>query len=186
METEETLSRFPVGRVAQTIRKIISPTFSNHDVESITVILVSHIMIEERMNSLIFRWMTDHLPEMSNEMSYKKRRGVSVNEVARDEIGILIDKMDFAKKLDLIKPLGTLLWGNDSKDIFNDFYKINNARVEIAHRLDIKSIKIDNLSLDTESGIEKFLDLAHQSLMKVSDLEELIEINRFIAPQNEC
>lgn len=168
---EETVSGFPVGMVAQTIRKIISPTFSNHDVECVTVVLVSHLMIEERMNNLIIKWLTKHLPEMST----KNRHGVPVNDAAKDEIVKYIDKLDFAKKLSLIKPLGTLLWGDDSEDIFKDFYKINNVRVEIAHRLDIKKIYIENLSLDTEAGVEKFLDLSQQRLLNVSDLIELID-----------
>ena len=67
------------------------------------------------------------------------------------------------------------MWGDDSESIFKDFYKINNARVEIAHRLDIKSIRIDNKPLDTEAGVERFLDLAQQRLLNVSDLIELID-----------
>ncbi|OPY06248.1 MAG: hypothetical protein A4E66_02268 [Syntrophus sp. PtaB.Bin001] len=167
----EILSGFPIGRVAQTIRKIISPSFSNHDVESIAVVLVSHLMIEERINDLIIKWLTGHIPEMAS----KNRQGVPVNEVARDEIEDYINKLDFSKKLKLIKPLGTLLWGDDSEAIFRDFYKINNARVEIAHRLDLKSVKFDNFSLATEVGLEKFLDLAQQRLLNVSDLKELID-----------
>jgi hypothetical protein len=128
-------------------------------------------MIEERINSLIVKWLTNHLPEMSS----KNRHGVSVNDVARDEIVKYVDKLDFAKKLNFIKPLGTLLWGDDSKGIFKDFFKINNARVEIAHRLDIKNIRISNKSLDTEVGIERFLDLAQQRLLNVSDLIEFID-----------
>jgi hypothetical protein len=170
IEPKETLSGFPVGRVAQTIRKIISPTFSNHDVECVTVILVSHLMIEERINSLIIKWLTDHLPKMGG-----KKHRKPVNDVAHDELVSFIDKLDFSKKLSLIKPLGTLLWGDDSEAIFKDFHKINSARVEIAHRLGIKAIKIDNLSLGTEAGIEKFLDLAQQRLMNVSDLIELVD-----------
>jgi hypothetical protein len=171
LKPEETLSGFPIGRVAQTIRKIISPSFSAHDVESITVVLVSHLMIEERINGLIIKWLTDHLPVMGS----KNRHGVPVNEVARTEIEDYVNKLDFSKKLSLIKPLGTLLWGDDSEAIFKDFHKINKARVDIAHRLDLKTVKFDNHSLGTEAGVEKFLDLAQQRLLNISDLEELID-----------
>ncbi|MDP8288407.1 MAG: hypothetical protein RAP03_17165 [Candidatus Electryonea clarkiae] len=162
---------FPIGRVAKSIREVIGPSLSNHDVECISIVLVSHLMIEERINSLIVIWLTKHLPEMSSE----NKQGVPVNDVAMNEIAKYVDKLDFVKKLDFIKPLGTLLWGDDSKDIFKDFFKINNARIEIAHRLDIKSIKIGSKSLNTETGIEKFLDLAQQRLLNVSDLIELID-----------
>ena len=168
---EESSLGFPIGRVAQSIRRIISPSFSSHDVECITVVLVSHLMIEKRINALIIKWLTNHLPKMSN----KNKHGDSVNDVAREELDKYINKLDFVKKLQLIKPLGTLLWGDDGKDIFKDIYKINNARVEIAHRLDIKTIKIDNLSLASETGVERFLDLAQQRLLNISDLIELID-----------
>jgi hypothetical protein len=104
-----------------------------------------------------------------------KNKGVSVNDVARNELITFVDKLDFVKKLNLIKPLGTLLWGDESKDIFKDFHKINQARTNIAHRLDIESIKFDNKSLATESGVEKFLNLAQQRLLNVGDLIELID-----------
>ena len=98
---------------------------------------------EERINSLIIKWLTNHLPEMGS----RKKHRVSVNDIARGELVKYVDKLDFSNKLSLIKPLGTLLWGDDSEDIFKDFFKINNARVEIAHRLDINGIRVDNLSL---------------------------------------
>lgn len=167
---EESESGFPLGRVAETIRKTISPSFSSHDVECIAVVLVSHLMIEERINALVVKWLTNNLPNMGG----KNKQGISVNDIARNEIVSYVEKLDFAKKLKLIKPLGTLLWGDDSKDIFNDFYKINNARVEIAHRLDIKNTRIESFSLATEEGVEKFLDLSQQRLLNVSDLIELI------------
>jgi hypothetical protein len=168
---DESFLGFHSGKVAQSIREIISPALSKHDVESITVVLVSHLMIVEKINGLIIKWLTARLPEMNSMNS----RGVPVNDVARDELENYIKKLDFSKKLSFIKPLGTLLWGDDSKAIFDDFYKINNARVEIAHRLDLKKIKFDNFSLDTEASLERFLDLAQQRLLNISDLEELID-----------
>jgi len=168
---DESYLGFPTGKVAQSIRKIISPSLSVHDVESITIVLVSHLMIEERINRLITKWLTDHLPSMD----IINKKGFPVNKVAREEIEEYVQKMDFSKKLSLIKPLGTLLWGDDSKTIFEDFYKINNARVEIAHRLDLNKIKFNNYTLGNEAGVEKFLDLAQQRLLNVSDLEELID-----------
>ncbi|MGD9161757.1 MAG: hypothetical protein PVG39_25325 [Desulfobacteraceae bacterium] len=168
---DESYLGFPPGKVAQSIRNIISPSLSKHDVEVITIVLVSHLMIEERINELIVKWLTIHLPKMGNET----KKGIPVNDVAHEEIEEYVNKLDFSKKLKLIKPLGTLLWSDDSKDIFNDFYKINNARVEIAHRLDLTKIKFGNRLLSTEAGIEKFLDLAQQRLLNVSDLLELID-----------
>ena len=102
---EESPLGFPIGRVAHTIRRTISPGLSNHDVECITVVLVSHLMIEERINALIAAWLTNHLPKMD----IKNKRDVPVNDVAKEELLKYITKLDFVKKLELIKPLGILL-----------------------------------------------------------------------------
>jgi hypothetical protein len=171
MIKEESSFGFPIGRVAQSLRKVIGPSLSNHDVECITVILVSHLMIEEKMNLLIVKWLTKHLPEMS----LKNKRGEPVNDAAINEITKFVDKLDFVKKLNLIKPLGTLLWADDSKEIFKDFFKINDTRVDIAHRMDIENVKIGKKFINTEEGIEWFVEFAQRRLLNVSDLIELID-----------
>jgi len=168
---DESFLGFPTGKIAQSIRKVISPQFSNHDVESITIILVSHLMIERKINELLLKWMTGHLPEMG----IKTKNDIPVNDLAITELEKVINKLDFVKKLDLIKPLGILLWGDDSKAIFSDFHKINDIRVEVAHRLNFEKIKIENLSISSEEGVERFLDLAQQRLLNISDLIELID-----------
>ncbi len=89
---DESYLGFPTGKVAQSIRKIISPSLSKHDVESITIVLVSHLMIEERINGLIIKWLTDHLPKMGS----MNKKGVPVNDVAREEIEEYVKKMDFS------------------------------------------------------------------------------------------
>ena len=55
---------------------------------------------------------------------FKNKKGEPVNDAAIDEITKFVDKLDFVKKLNLIKPLGTLLWADDSKEIFKDFLKL--------------------------------------------------------------
>jgi hypothetical protein len=52
---KESVLGYPIGKVAQSIRKIISPTLTSHHVNCIIVVLVSHLMIEERLNSLIIK-----------------------------------------------------------------------------------------------------------------------------------
>lgn len=168
---DESILGFPSGRVAQSIRSIIHRDLSNHDVECITVVLVSHLMIEKRINDLIYIWLTKNLPQMS----IKNKSGTPVNELALDILNKYIEKMDFAKKVDLIKPLGVLLWSDDSKGIFGGIYKINDARVGIVHRMEISNIKFGKKPLNTEAGLEHFFDLAQQRLLNISDLIELID-----------
>ena len=167
----ESILGFPSGKVAQSIRSVIHRDLSSHDVECITVVLVSHLMIEKRISDLIYNWLTKNLPQMSS----KSKSGTSVNDLAKDTLNKYIEKLDFSKKVELIKPLGILLWSDDSKDIFADIYKINNARVDIVHRMDISTIKFKSKSLNTEDGLEHFFDLAQQRLLNISELMELID-----------
>jgi len=162
---------FPVGKVAKSLRGIIHRGLSDHDVECITVVLVSHMMIEDRMNNLIYKWMTKCLPKISCET----KDGKSVNEVAEELILSCISKLEFTKKVDFIKPLGVLLWTDDAEGIFKDIYKINNVRVEVVHRLDVIKIKFKGKSINTEDGLEAFFELAQQRLTNISDLIELVE-----------
>ncbi|MFH2060351.1 MAG: hypothetical protein ABIJ59_15815 [Pseudomonadota bacterium] len=64
---------FPDGKVAESIRRTISPEFADHDVESITIILVSHLMIERKINTLLLKWMADRLPKTGT----KNKKGLT-------------------------------------------------------------------------------------------------------------
>ena len=40
---------FPTGRVAQTLRKILYPELTDHEVEAIIVCLMAHLLIENSL-----------------------------------------------------------------------------------------------------------------------------------------
>lgn len=171
VELKVSIYGFPVGKVAEAMRKILTPSFTRHHVESISAVLVIHLMIEEQINILINKWMLKGLPSFKGKI-----KGQPVDDYARFELKNNINRLDFSKKLDMIKPLGTLLWADESDGIFKDVRKINNVRVEIAHRLDFEKIKFRNKAISTEAGLDAFLDLAHQRLQNLIDLAEIFDI----------
>jgi hypothetical protein len=172
MSSKDYISDFPEGKVAKSLRKILYPDLSEHDVECISVVLICHLMIEQKMNSVLFRWMSGSIPYMG---SYGDQNAVQHNESVRAEVEDNIVKLDFAKKLALIKPLATALWKKDGKAILKDIYKINNIRNDIFHFLKIKKVKFKGKPLTSEEGIELFANVAHQKLLNINDLVEFIE-----------
>ena len=84
-------------------------------------------------------------------------------------------KLDFTKKVALIKPLATALWEKDGKKVLDEIYEINNIRNDIFHFLKIKEVRFKGKSLTSEEGIESFANTVHHRLLNIDDLMELIE-----------
>src|SRR5256885_8733000 len=86
---------FPKGRVAQTLRKILYPDLTEHEVEAIVVCLMTHLLLEDRINGLIFR---SHLQQDAPQPPAEKPSKTS------DAFWEILVKMGFAKKYDLVEP----------------------------------------------------------------------------------
>ncbi len=87
---------FPKGRVAQTLRKILYPDLTEHEVEAIVVCLMTHLLLEDRINGLIFR---SHVQQDAP----KPPEGEKPSMTSEALLEILV-KMGFAKKYDLSPP----------------------------------------------------------------------------------
>jgi hypothetical protein len=172
MSSKDFISDFPKGKVAKSLRKILYPDLREHDVQCISVVLICHLMIEQQMNRVLFLWMSGSIPYMG---STGDQFAVQHNETVRAEVEDNIVKLDFTKKLALIRPLATALWKKDGKEILKDIYEINNIRNGIFHFLKIKTVKFKGKLLTSEDGIEYFANVVHQRLLNIDDLAEFIE-----------
>jgi len=164
---------FPKGIVAKSLRKVLYSGLTEHDVECISIILISHLMIENTINELLYNWMADSIPDMSSDTKEEAR--AHKKEVRKQVEGNIVKGLDFAKKVALIKPLATALWKKDGKDILKDIYEINDIRNDIFHRLKIKEVRFKGKLLTSEKGIETFVDTAQQRLLNIDALIELIQ-----------
>jgi len=54
MEEKESRLGFTKGIVAKSLRKILFKNLTDHEVECITVILICHLMVEQRMGKLLY------------------------------------------------------------------------------------------------------------------------------------
>ena len=113
--SETTDAGFPRGNVAQTLRKILYPELTGHQVEAIIVCLMAHLLIENKINGLLYRWLRQDAPE------WKEEKKVSE---AEDNLWKNIVKTDFAKKYSLVDPFFSMHFSEEAANV----WKINDLR----------------------------------------------------------
>lgn len=173
MDSESSKFGLSKGMVAKSLRKVLHSDLNDHDVETVSIILICHLMIENRINKLLYNWMSVPIPEMGSRGDHD---AVLHNENVRKQVEDNIVKLDFTKKVAMIKPLASALWKKEGEGILKEFYEVNNIRNEIFHYLKIKEVKFKGKLLSSEDGLETFVDVTHQRLLNIDDLIELIEI----------
>ena len=85
---------FPKGEVAQTLRKILYPALTAHDAEAIVVCLMAHLLIEKKVNELLYQWLNQDAPDWKESNKISK---------ARDGLWKAIIDMSFYAKYSLIE-----------------------------------------------------------------------------------
>ena len=146
--------RFSKGNVAQALRKILYPEITEHQVEAIVVCLMAHLLIENKLNGLLYRWLRQDAPE------WKENKKVSE---AEDDLWKNIVKMDFAKKYSLIKPFFAMHFSEEAANV----WKINDLRNNIFHGRAIGDAKFDGQPLSEEKTVEKIFLAAQVVSMRL-------------------
>ena len=172
MTEKESKLGFEKGAVAKSLRKILFQDLTDQEVESITVVLICHLMIEERLNQLIYKWMAKPIPVMGRE---DKEQENILNDGVREDVYKNIEGLNFARKVSLIRPLAKALWDKDEKRIIEEILEINTIRNKLFHKLMIKELKFKDQFINTKDGLETFFEVAQQKLIHIDDLIELIE-----------
>jgi len=172
MKKEESKLGFEKGLVAKSLRKILYKDLTDHEVECITVILICHLMIEVRMNKLLYKWMSGPIPDMGKE---NKKEEEKFNNDVREQVYKNVEGINFGRKINLIRPLAKALWDEDSKEIIDEISEINELRNKLFHKLEIKKLTFKGKPINTEEGIEEFFQIAQRKLIHIDDLIELIE-----------
>ena len=153
---------FPPGRVAQTLRKLLYPELTDHEVEAIIVCLMAHLLIEGRMNGVIYRWLMQDAPISLDGKTTSPPEDLLWKSLA---------KMDFAKKYSLIEPFFARYFPNE-KDIP---WKINDLRNTLFHGKAIRDARYKDQLLSEEGTVEKiFLD-AQATSSQLGKFEEMVD-----------
>jgi hypothetical protein len=153
---------FPTGRVAQALRKILYPELTDHEVEAIIVCLMAHLLIEDSLNGVIYRWLKQDAPISPD---------TKIGSQATDKLWKNILKMDFAKKYSLIQPFFAVCFPNE--EVIP--WKINDLRNTIFHGKAIRDAEYKNQLLSEEATVEKiFLD-AQTASRQLAKFEEMVD-----------
>src|SRR3990172_2390577 len=152
---------FPKGQVAETLRKILVPDLTDHQVEGIVVCLVAHLMIEGRLNNLLHRWLSQDAPRPSGDEQASR---------AEDALWKNIVKMDFAKKYSIVEPFFAPHFREEAATP----WKINDLRNDLFHGRASRDAKYDGQPLSDEGTLEKVFLAAQCAVMQLKKFEELI------------
>lgn len=159
---------FPKGNVAKTLRKILYPDLNDSEVEAVVVCLLSHLLIEDKINTLLYRWLKYDAPKPAEPDKIKK---------VEDDLWKNIVKMDFAKKYSLLEPFFTAEFPKEAKNI----WEINDLRNNIFHGKTIKNAKFEGQSISDEKTVERIFLCAQFTSQQLDKFDELLDSPRALA-----
>jgi hypothetical protein len=171
---DETDWGFPKGRVAKTLRTLLYKDLSDHDVEAIVVCLISHLLVEDHINSLLYSWLLYDLPWKQEDSNEETETGL---KKMKDAIWKSITKLQFAQKYQVIESVFTYWFPKEASEI----WKLNELRNDIFHGKGIKDVIFKGKSISTEEGIEDVYMTAQSISMRFYELEELLGTQHALA-----
>jgi hypothetical protein len=161
--SDTTDSGFPKGNVAQTLRKILYPALSDHEVEAVVVCLMSHLLLEDNINRVLYGWLKQDAPGWKEDEKVSK---------AEDELLTHIVNLEFAKKYFLIKPFFAIHFPQEAKNVL----KINDLRNNIFHGKAIGDAKFNGQPISKEKTVEEIFLAAQAISMRLDKFAEMIDV----------
>lgn len=159
---------FPKGNVAQTLRKILYPALTDHEVEAVVVCLMAHLLIENKLNSVLYRWLRQDAPALTESEKQSK---------AEDKLWENIVKIDFAKKYSLVEPF----FAERFPDYAESPWKINDLRNTIFHGRAIQDARFEGQPISDEKTVEKIFLAAQFASDRFDKFEEMIDAPHALA-----
>ena len=152
---------FPKGRVAQTLRKILYPDLTDHEVEAIVVCLLAHLLIESRLNGLLYRWLKQDAPKPADAERARKADNALRKKIAEPT---------FLTKYCLVEPFFAAHFPSEALNV----RKINALRNDIAHGR-AREATFDGRSISGENTVEQIFLAAQFVSMQLDKFEEMID-----------
>jgi hypothetical protein len=157
-----------IGNYAKTLRRSLFDDLSDHDVEAIVISLVSHLMVEGRINQFLYKWLLFDLPQKGPE---SLQTAVVENKKMEAKLWQSITNLQFAPKYSIIEPIMANWFPNEVKDI----WKLNDLRNDIFHGRKLKDVKFKGKSIGTNEGIEEVFMTAQCFYKRLDMLSEEVE-----------
>ena len=153
----------------QRLRKILYPELTDHEVETIVVCLMAHLLIENSLNGLLYRWLKQDTTMI---------RIATVMEKVYDNLWKNIVKLDFAKKYCLVEPFLSVCF---SKEDVAGPWEINDLRNNIFHGRTIKDATFRGRPIGDERTVEDIFLVAQQICMNFDKLVEMLDAPHALA-----
>ena len=144
----------PTGSVAKKLRTILYPGLTDHQVETIIVCLMARLLIEQKLNGLLYRWLTQNAPSLAEDALWDKIVGVR-----------------FSKKFLPVATFFDERFPEEKKTI----WKINDLRNHIFHGRPIEKAKFEDQPLSEESTVERIFLAAQDVSMRFGRFEEVLD-----------
>lgn len=165
---------FPRGRVAKTLRNLLYKDLTDHDVEAIVVCLLSHLLVEDHINSLLYNWLLYDLP--SKQEDSKEETETQLKKM-KDGIWKSVTKLQFGQKYQMIESVFTYWFPKEAAEI----WKLNDLRNDIFHGKGITDVLFKGKSICKEEGIEEVYMTAQFITMRFVELAELLDTPHALA-----
>lgn len=154
-------------QIAKGLRQILYPDLTDVDVENISICLLCHLLIENRINDILYRWLNYDMP-FTDKMDEKK---------IRDVLWKKITIMSFATKYSIILPAFSAFFEKPSQSI----WKINDLRNDIFHGRAINNAKFKGKVINSEGVIENLFITAQEIVHYLEEFDELLDGRRALA-----
>lgn len=154
--------------IAKGLRQILHPALDDNDVENISICLLCHLLIEKRINGILYRWLSYDLP-FKNKMDEKR---------IKDDLLGKITKMTFMNKYEIIRPSFSA-WFKESADAISE---INKLRNDFFHgKVPFKEARFKGHSINSRGAIERLFISAQDAATRLDEFDELLDSRRALA-----
>jgi hypothetical protein len=126
-------------------------------------LLISHLLIEKRINGVLYRWLRQDAPSPPGEPQKVSQ--------AENKLWDTIARMTFNQKFSLLKPF----FGIDFEKAVRSAPRINELRDTVFQGREIDNAKFAGKSIPEETTIERIFLEAQEVIMNLDKFDEMID-----------
>lgn len=163
---------FPTGRVAATLRAILHRALRPEDIEVITVVLLGHLLVEDRLSTCLFDLLLAHMPRKGpiGDAETQINKAAAATERMEQELWDQVQRTNFTSKLRYLQPCFRVWY----PDLPGKLDEINRVRNGVIHRLGREPLDFDGVLIWTEEGIERYFVATQNAGHVLDDFREMI------------
>ena len=174
MNSQKTNWGFPKGKVALTLRSILSKEFTDDEVNTIAVVLMSHSLVEAAIGRVLYLVLNSKFPHYGTGVSAEETKKFgALNKKMEQNLSKVIQDINFWQKSKLIEPCLEMWY----PDLVEEIRNVNSVRNKIAHLEKIDDLKFKGKLIFSEEGLEEFFVSSQCAAKEIDKLWERIDEN---------